>query len=54
MISNQAAIKRQFDFAAAFRFLHQPSRPSAPRPVANSESAGGVATEDRDRRYYSR
>lgn len=32
--------------AAVFRFLRQPSRPSAPTPVANSGSAGGSGAVD--------
>ena len=35
---------KSFDQAAAFRFLRQPSRPSAPRPVAKSGSAPGRGT----------
>ena len=35
---------KSFDQAAAFRFLRQPSRPSAPRPMAKSGSAPGRGT----------
>ena len=36
----------RFDQTAAFRFLRQPIRPNAPKPVANSGSAAGSGASD--------
>jgi hypothetical protein len=39
---SQAYRNTERAYARAFRFLRQPSRPSAPRPEANSGSAAGT------------
>ena len=39
-IAQQWSFEIRFDQAAAFRFLRQPSRPNAPRPVAKKWEGG--------------